>query len=145
MKKILISLAIIALIVGAVFGIRTIINEKPENNGKLKTTEGIETALTLEDKINSDTIWCGTFQLIWNDLKNDLAKQDIVFHPQLEVVKNLNKETFKTSDISDKYYYKVYGHPTLELKKQIERAIKEKFDETSDILDSFDWGRSWRK
>lgn len=139
MKKVLISLAIIALIVGVIFGVRTVINKKTGSNGKLKTTEGIETALTLEDEINTDTIWCGTFQLIWNDLKNDLAKQDIVFHPQLEVVKNLNKETFKTSDISDKYYYKVYGHPTPELKKQIEKAIKEKFNETSDILNDFSW------
>ena len=70
------------------------------------STEGIAYALTLEDEIENNTIWCGTFQLIWNDLKNDLAKQDIVFTPQLKVVENLNKETFKTSDISDKYYYK---------------------------------------
>ena len=72
MKKVLISLAIIALIVGVIFGVRTVINKKTGSNGKLKTTEGIETALTLEDEINTDTIWCGTFQLIWNDLKNDL-------------------------------------------------------------------------
>ena len=52
------------------------------------STEDVTTALTLEDEIdkNNNTIWCGTFQLIWNDLKNDLAKQDIVFTPQLQVV-----------------------------------------------------------
>lgn len=102
-------------------------------------TDGIKIALTLEDKIEENTIWCGTFQLIWNDLKNDLAKQDIVFNPQLEVVENLNKETFKVNDISDKYYYKVCGRPSLELKKEIEKAIKDKFNETSDILDDFRW------
>ena len=106
---------------------------------KKSKTEGITTALTLEDEITDDTIWCGTFQLIWNDLKNDLAKQDIVFTPQLKVVENLNKETFTTKDISEDYYYKKYGTPTLALKKEIEDAIKEKFDETSDILDDFDW------
>ena len=65
-------------------------------------TEGVTTTLTLEDEIQDDTIWCGTFQLIWNDLKNDLAKQDIVFTPQLKVVENLNKETFRVNDLSDK-------------------------------------------
>ncbi len=100
---------------------------------------GITTALTLEDEIQNNTIWCGTFQLIWNDLKNDLAKQDIVFNPQLKVVENLNKETFKTTDISDKYYYKKVGTPSIALKEEIEKAIKDKFNETSDILDDFDW------
>ena len=106
---------------------------------KIIIQNGITTVLSLEDEIQDNTIWCGTFQLIWNDLKNDLAKQDIVFSPQLKVVENLNKETFKTSDISDKYYYKKVGSPSLELKKDIEKAIKDKFNETSDILDDFDW------
>lgn len=100
---------------------------------------GITTALTLEDEIQKDTIWCGTFQLIWNDLKNDLAKQDIVFTPQLKVVENLNKETFTTDDISDKYYYKKVGTPSIELKEEIEKAIKDKFNEKSDILNDFEW------
>lgn len=102
-------------------------------------TEEIATTLTLEDEIQNDTIWCGTFQLIWNDLKNDLAKQDIVFTPQLKVVENLNKETFTTNDISDKYYYKKMGRPTIALKEEIEKAIKDKFNETSDILNGFTW------
>ena len=108
-------------------------------DNELTNTEGITTALTLEDEITNDTIWCGTFQLIWNDLKNDLAKQDIVFTPQLEVVENLNKETFTTRDISDEYYYKKVGTPSLALKEEIEKAIKDKFNETSDILDDFEW------
>lgn len=101
--------------------------------------EAVSTSLTLDDEIKNDTIWCGTFQLIWNDLKNELAKQDIIFNPQLKVVENLNKETFKTTDISDKYYYKKYGVPSIALKNEIEKAIKDKFNETSDILDDFNW------
>jgi len=106
---------------------------------KEKSGEEIQTALTLEDEVQNNTIWCGTFQLIWNDLKNDLAKQDIKFEPQLQVVENLNRETFTTNDITDKYYYKKYGTPTLELKREIESAIKDKFNEKSDILDDFEW------
>lgn len=108
-------------------------------DNKLTNTSGITTALTLEDEITNDTIWCGTFQLIWNDLKNDLAKQDIIFTPQLKVVENLNKETFTTKDISEESYYKKIGTPSLELKKEIEKAIKDKFNEKSDILDDFEW------
>lgn len=102
-------------------------------------TINLATTLTLEDEIENDTIWCGTFQLIWNDLKNDLAKQNIVFTPQLKVIENLNKETFTANDLSEKYYYKKVGTPSLQLKEEIEKAIKEKFNETSDILDDFEW------
>lgn len=104
-----------------------------------KESKDIDIVLSLEDKIADNTAWCGTFNLIWNDLKNDLAKQEIEFTPQLEVVRNLNKGTFNTSHLSEESYYKVYGTPSLELKKQIEQAIKEKFNETSDILDDFNW------
>ena len=133
---IIIILVIIAFIGGYIFLYKQEIigNTKP-----LSSTEGITTALTLEDIIDENTIWCGTFQLIWNDLKNDLAKQNVEFTPQLEVVENLNKETFTVEDLSEEYYYKKIGKPSLELKKEIEKAIKVKFNETSDILDEFDW------
>lgn len=94
---------------------------------------------SLEDKIGDNTVWCGTFNLIWNDLKNDIAKQDIKFTVNSDVVNNLNKGTFTINELSESSYYKTYGTPTLELKAEIEKAIKDKFNETSDILDSFNW------
>lgn len=141
MKKVFITLVIIVLVILITGGAYTILNKDGEIGEKKPyvSTEGITTALTLEDEIAEDTIWCGTFQLIWNDLKNDLAKQDIVFTPQLQVVENLNKETFTTNDLSEEYYYKKIGTPSIELKEEIEKAIKDKFNETSDILDNFDW------
>lgn len=105
----------------------------------LKESKGTNTVLTLHDKITQDTAWCGTFQLIWNDLKNEIAQQDIIFTPQLQVVENLNKGTFTTDDISEDSYYKVYGRPSTQLKEEIEKEIKRKFNETSNILEEFDW------
>lgn len=145
-KTIIIIVSIIIIILLGMFIYSKV--SKPEivgrdnpssSNKQLSSTEGITTVLTLEDEIQDNTIWCGTFQLIWNDLKNDLAKQEIVFTPQLKVVENLNKETFTTKDISDDYYYKKVGNPSLKLKEEIEKAIKDKFNETSDILDDFEW------
>ena len=97
---------------------------------------------TLEDKISNDTCWCCTFNLVWNDLKNTLVKGDIVFNPEIEIVKNLNKESFKENMLSSEYYYKIYGPKTLELKKQIENEIKKKFNQKSDILDSIAWDKN---
>lgn len=94
---------------------------------------------TMLDTITKDSCWCGTFQLVWNDMKNTIVKQDIKFSPQVKMAKNLNKESFKENMISSDYYYKKYGIKTLELKKEIERGIKEKFNQESEILDDFDW------
>lgn len=147
-KLILIIVSIIILIILGVFTYsqitkKTEIEEpnKPTSSSKtsLSSTEGITTVLTLDDEITDNTIWCGTFQLIWNDLKNDLAKQDIVFNPQLKVVENLNKETFTTKELSEASYYKKIGTPSLKLKEEIEKAIKDKFNEKSDILNDFEW------
>ena len=41
--------------------------------------------------------------------------------------------------LSDDYYFKIYGLKSLKLKEQIKNGIKEKFNQTSDILDNFDW------
>ena len=142
MKKLLIVLGVVILFVVVVFGVHKITSQSeakiPKKEAVL-SAKGIKTVLTLEDELESNTIWCGTFGLIWNDLKNDLAKQDIVFSPQIKVVENLNKETFGTKDLSEKSYYKKIGTPSIALKKEIEKAIKDKFNETSDILDDFQW------
>lgn len=132
---------IVSILVIIVIGIMALYFYKKSRSNNNYTTSN-DVILSLEDKISDDTIWCGTFNLIWNDLKNEIAKQDIVFNPQLEEVKNLNKGTFSTKDLEDTSYYKAYGHPTLELKKEIEKNIKEKFNETSDILGDFDWNGS---
>ena len=136
-KKVVICIiSIIVIIIGiAIFGVTE--TKQEEANGQTQTEIGV--VLSLEDNITNNTAWCGTFNLIWNDLKNDLAKQDIEFTPQIDIVKNLNKGTFNTSYLSEDSYYKVCDTPSLELKAKIEKAIKEKFDETSDILDDFDW------
>ena len=80
----IVCLIVIVLVVAFFIKINKIVNTNKE---KIKSTEGIATVPTLEDEIQDNTIWCGTFQLIWNDLKNDIVKQDIVFNPQLDVIK----------------------------------------------------------
>ena len=114
--------------------------KQPEDEEKdIKQTVGVTVVPTMLDTITTDSSWCGTFQLVWNDMKNEVVKKDIVFNPQLNMVKNLNKEDFNESMLSDDYYFKIYGLKSLKLKEQIKNGIKEKFNQTSDILDNFDW------
>lgn len=111
-------------------------------NNKVKDiplTKGITIVPTMDDKITTDSSWCSTFQLVWNDMKNEIVKTDVAFNPQLEMVENLNKESFTEDMLSDEYYFKIYGLKTKKLKEEIEKGIKEKFNQTSDILKDFDW------
>lgn len=133
-KNILIIIIVLVILVGGIY--LAFISKRQHDN--IETT-GVLVVPTFIDKIDNDAAWCATFNLIWNDLKNDLVKQDIKFEQDNTYVNNLNKELFKESDISNDYYYKVYGKKTLELKSKIEKNIKDKFNQTSDILDKFDW------
>ncbi|MDO4283166.1 MAG: hypothetical protein Q4D02_05955 [Clostridia bacterium] len=108
----------------------------------LQSSENITIVPTMNDEIMADSSWCATFQLVWNDMKNEVVKQDIIFSPQEKMAENLNKEEFTEDMISDEYYFKMYGLKTLELKKQIEDGIMKKFHQKSEILDDFDWSES---
>ncbi len=153
-KKILLVLLIIVLICATVaiivmkpFDLKKDNKEKNEIADKpitnpddtVKTTEGLTIVPTMSDEITGNSAWCCTFQLVWNDMKNDVVKKDVEFTPQEKMAENLNKEEFTEDMISDEYYYKKYGLKTLGLKEEIEKGIKDKFDQTSDILEDFDW------
>lgn len=99
----------------------------------------IDLVATENSKISLDSAYTPTLQLIWNDLKKYIIKSDIKFDEYNENVNNLNKESFNETMINENYYYKVYGLKTLELKKEIEKNIKEKFNTKSDILDHINW------
>jgi len=117
------------------------IEQSKDENDSFIHEDNIYIVPTMLDPIAPNSSWCCTFQLVWNDVKNKLAKKDIILNPQLDIVKNLNKEDFDESMLSEEYYYKIYGPKTLELKEQIENGIKEKFDQRSDILNNIDWSR----
>jgi len=87
-----------------------------------------------------NTVWVGTFQLVWNDLMNDIVKGDVYLSGgNDDVVNGLNLQSFKAEMISDKSYYKTHGIMTTTLRDTINKSLKEKFNETSDILNGVDW------
>ncbi len=155
-KKGFMAIIVIAIILGIMLAVCLINNQKSnsdktligyleqnlnlkEENKQEEKEDGIAILPTMQDNLKSNSAWCPTFQLIWNDLKNDFVKQDIIFEDQPDIVNNLNKEEFTENMINENSYFKIYGLKTLELKSQIEEGIKSKFNETSDVLDDIDW------
>ena len=129
MKKILILMGIILILTGCM----------SEKRKELTKTDLI--VPTMQDKVSENGLWVGTFQLVWNDLKNEVVKKDIEIDH--EYARNLNKGLYQETDLSSKYYYKKYGKASLELKAEIEKGIKDKFNQKSDILDQLNWNADY--
>ena len=107
----------------------------------------IEVLPTMNSKsVAQNQIWVGTFQIVWNEFMDNIVKKPIKFKNYNSIVaKNLNKQEFKKENVNPDSYYTTFGIVSPNLKKQIEDAIKNKFNETSDILDQFDWAYNPQK
>ena len=110
-------------------------------NISTNVVKNLDVLATMESKSTSpNQVWVGTFQLVWNDLMDELLKQPITFvGKKSQMAEDLNKQSFKAENISESAYYKKWGLASLALKKEIEKGIKDKFNEKSAILDNFDW------
>ena len=137
-KIVIICIAFIAIIV-LILGSIILVNNINKHENEITTNETAN--LTLLDKVDKDknTYWCGTMQLCWNDLIDNVAKQNIKFDPQLDVINNLNQKSFSKENISDDDVYTFAGKATIDNKKIIEKEIYKRFNEKSDLLNQVDW------
>lgn len=93
-----------------------------------------------QSSTQQNKIWVGTFQLVWNEFSNNIVKGPIIFKTfKSEIADELNKQEFKKTMLSENSYYTAYGKTSLELKEQIEKALMEKFNETSELLNRVSW------
>lgn len=132
-------------ILGENLAVQSKLVEQVKSEDERKTNESpneIKVLATTLDEIYDNSSWCGTFQLVWNDMLDELTPNGKIENSNLKIVQNLDKKSFLETDLSDKYYYKTYGLKSQRLKEEIESEIKEKFNETSDILDMLDWSEA---
>ena len=135
MSKILIFIILLTLtLFGVVYATIIISNDKKQ---KLKITPTYTSNIST---IDTNKVWVGTFNLVWNDLVNEVVGKNIEFEDgQSILVDELNKQSFTTEQLSLNSYFKIHGEETTELKNKIEQGIKEKFNEESSIINKFSW------
>lgn len=94
----------------------------------------------VNEKIN-DKMWCATFQLCWNELKNYIGT-DIKFidDENNEIVKLLNNYNFNKDDLDEKDYYIKVSKGYDNLKADIYKDLEKKFKmRNPSILDGLDF------
>lgn len=101
---------------------------------------GIEVQPTMISRSNAqDRVWVGTFQLVWNDFIDKVVFNPVRFREGTPMmVYALNQKLFTSNELSEDSYYTFAGKVTKKTKKQIAKAIKKKFKETSDLLEKLD-------
>ncbi len=105
-----------------------------------KCNAEIEVLPTMQSKSTlQDRVWVGSFQLVWNDFINRVIFNPVRFREGTPaIVYELNKQLFTIDDLDEDSYYKMAGRVTKRTQKQIAKAIKKKFKETSDLLSKLD-------
>lgn len=143
MKKIIL-LSFMALSISLFAGCSSKQIEVDEPKAPLEQSEENESFLTLfsSPSKSENRAWVGTFQLVFNDMKKELLKvKRVKFEGEEETLelKGLNDEEFNSDMLQESSYYTSYGNTSPKAKEKIKKDIKEKFNETSDILDRGDW------
>lgn len=80
-------------------------------------------------------IYCATFQLAWNEMKNNVVKEDIHIKDETPSVKNLNSSKVSKNDLSDKYYVALVGSGKENIVEKINGELKQKFTDSPEVLD----------
>lgn len=135
-KVLIVILCSIILLSGIAYAAYKIY-EKKADNGNSELTPTFTSKIS---NIDTNKIWVGTFNLVWNDLMDEVIGGPIEFEEgESELAKELNKQTFTKKELSEKSYFKIHGGATTQLKEKIEKQIKNKFNENSKILDYVEW------
>ena len=137
-KVIVIMLCISILLAGGVYATKKVIESF---TGKAQITPTYTSKLST---IDSNKVWVGTFNLVWNDFMNDVVKGKVEFEDgESKLANELNKQSFTTDQLSENSYFKIQGQANGEdLKNKIQNGIKQKFNENSQLIDRIDWNDS---
>ncbi|MCL5282995.1 MAG: hypothetical protein M1376_24180 [Planctomycetes bacterium] len=85
---------------------------------------------------HKNAIWCATFQMAWDKLKQDIIGEPIQVLGAEELANRLNGAPFPTGSIEDKSYYAVAGFVQKGIIKEIQKEMRRRFP--SEPVPTFD-------
>ena len=109
--------------------------EKVKRMDSTKLT-GTTVAAHMEAKITpgKSMLFCSTFQLAWNELKDKMVKENICLADEPPAVEYLNKSLSTRGDISEDSYVAMVGFGGAGILKKINTALREKFGDEAPVV-----------
>ncbi len=109
-----------------------------QNEGEVEKESYKRTIITPHMEANikegKNLLYCSTFQLAWNELKEDIIKEDILLQNEPPMVKMLNKGLSTKEDISEKNYVAMVGFEKDGIIEKINKALKERFKDEAPLV-----------
>ncbi len=136
--------SIISVITFSMFCIMLCGAKSVDNNTQVVTpieAPAIQTEADKEVHKPYQDTWCVTFQLVWNEFMDKVTGgKKVEFEGgNPPIADELNKRLYTKDILSEKSYFIAQGKATKSLRKHIEKSIKKKFNEKSDILANIVW------
>ncbi|WP_049819013.1 hypothetical protein [Geotalea uraniireducens] len=130
MKRKLGSIISILISLCSMFNVSACTNGN-ESQSAITKTEHTIISSHLEDQINlsNNLLYCASFQMAWNIMRDQIIKGDIILEPDTPLAKNLNRQLQRNNDISSGSYVAVAGELSKNLAARIEKELHEKFGE----------------
>ncbi len=90
----------------------------------------------MEERIEQgkNLLYCSTFQIAWNGLKNDIIKEDIRLVNEPPMVGFLNKGLSTKDHISDDAYVAMAGAGKVGIVDKLNMALREKFGDQAPVV-----------
>lgn len=126
-KNKVIFIIILSIVIAIVFFTKYFLKNNTSELKDFSNTEAVST----------NSFWCSTFQIAWEELKTELNLSKIEFVDEdNELVNKLNNTTFGLNSISDKDYYLFVDDYNIQVSNIINRDLKQKFNIKTKIFDN---------
>jgi hypothetical protein len=77
---------------------------------------------------HNNVIWCSTFQMAWDKLKNDIIGEPVQLRGAEELVTRLNQAEFSPDNLEENSFYATADFVGKGILEQIQKEIKERFN-----------------
>lgn len=119
---------LIAISLCAIFSISACTNGNESQSAKTKSQHTtISSHLEEQIDLSNNLLYCASFQMAWNVMRDQIIKGDIILEPDTHQVKYLNRNLLGNNDISSESYVAASGELTKDLVARINKELQGKF------------------
>ena len=101
----------------------------------------VELLPTIKSVIKENSAWCATLQICFNELFEKILNNDFRYRETNQDIEDFISLSKEKINYDEKVLYTKIGKQTIKTKKEIEKAIKKKFKEKSDILNQIKYSK----